>query len=217
VRDGAGRPVQGATVMLLERGASARTDADGRYCLEAKAGSDSLIVSVIGFRSKRVPVEIESSGSLAAVTLDAVSALPSDALALRGGRADDARFRADGVAPGALAPAPAPAVAFPDSLKPLVARATQTFAEGKRRADASKLDAAAAEWERVLRAARPGAAELAARERIADARFAAWEAAPTSRRAAAAIEALTAFLTRAPQGPARTLAVRRLDRIRPAR
>ena len=67
---------------------------------------------------------------------------------------------------------------------------------------AAAFDAAAVNWERELKSLTGGTYELEARRHLATTRYRAWEMGPTSQRARAATEALTAYGSRAPAGPA---------------
>src|SRR5262249_10157810 len=68
---------------------------------------------------------------------------------------------------------------------------------------ASAWDAAAAEWEKALRLVQGGDSELEARAGVAECRYRAWKAGPTASRSKLATQAVTAYLVRAPVGPAR--------------
>jgi hypothetical protein len=70
-------------------------------------------------------------------------------------------------------------------------------------------------WERALRRLAGGPLEIETRWHLAEARYHAWEIGPNSRRALAAVEALTAYANRAPAGPERDQAVRWLNQVRP--
>ena len=104
--------------------------------------------------------------------------------------------------------------ALPDSLQSLARDAERTSLSAARRRSADQFDAAADRWERLLRQLRGSPAETETRYRIGEARFHAWEAAPSPRRASAAVEALTAYAVRAPGGAQRQQAARWLDRVK---
>jgi len=70
------------------------------------------------------------------------------------------------------------------------------------------------EWEHVLGRTMGGPFELEARFRLAEARFHAWELAPSQKRAAAATETLTSYLVRAPLGAHRDQAAVWLGRMK---
>jgi hypothetical protein len=71
------------------------------------------------------------------------------------------------------------------------------------------------EWERVRDRAEPGSLQLEARFRSAEARFRAWQLAPSPKRVAAANEALTSYLVRATLGARRDTASAWLGRVKP--
>jgi hypothetical protein len=88
-------------------------------------------------------------------------------------------------------------------------------AEAAARRSAAHYDLAAGAWERALRRLANGPLEIETRRHLAESRYHAWEIGPNSRRARAAVQALTAYVTRAPAGPDRDQAARWLDRMRP--
>lgn len=198
VRDRNGRPVSGAQVVIADRGTGVVTDAEGRYCVDTPAGSYTLSVLALGYEPVRRTVTVGEK-SESDVTLHAVSVLETP-MALRGGTA--AMLASDEYA------------SWPADARSPARRARALADSAARRHSASAYDDAGAMWERALKATRGGDPELAARGALADARYHAWELSPTSKRAGQAVEALTAFLTRAPAGPARDLAARRLDQLR---
>ena len=104
---------------------------------------------------------------------------------------------------------------LPDSLRSVVRAAQQLGASASGRRSAALFDAAAGGWERALRRLDGGPLELETRHHLAEARYRAWEAGPNARRASAAVEALTAYVVRAPAGAGREQATRWLDRVKP--
>ncbi|HET9251392.1 MAG TPA: zf-HC2 domain-containing protein [Candidatus Eisenbacteria bacterium] len=77
---------------------------------------------------------------------------------------------------------------------------------------AEQFEGAAARWERALEGV-SGPEQVTIRGRLADARYRAWEAGPTSERADAAISAIRSYLLFAPPGSAREEARARLARL----
>ncbi|MEM8892275.1 MAG: TonB-dependent receptor, partial [Bacteroidota bacterium] len=59
-----GEGIEGASILLQPGEQGARTDDKGNYSLEAEAGSYELIVQYIGYRKRRVPIRLISSGNL---------------------------------------------------------------------------------------------------------------------------------------------------------
>lgn len=104
--------------------------------------------------------------------------------------------------------------ALPDTLRAAARRAQALSAFAARVNSAAGYDAAALEWERLLRRLEGGPAELEARFRLAEARFHAWQLNPGGKRMTQAVDALTAFVVRAPTGPQRDQAARWLDQVK---
>ena len=207
VRDSKSRPVRGAQVVIADLGLTATTDADGRFCVDAPIGEHTLAVMAVGFeplrRSVSVKGQTEANLTLQAVTVLEMSQAQKRALgADDGGKAPAFAFRGDEFAGW-------PASAREPARK---AQALANRAAGLK--SAALFDEAAEAWSRTLVQTKNTRAELEARSRLADARYRGWEIAPTASRKTAAIEALLSYLVRAPAGPARDLAARRLDRIR---
>jgi hypothetical protein len=241
IRDDRGRPLSGAQVTLTDLGVGAITDRGGRFCVSAPVGIHSMMVMAIGFEPLRrgvtlsaetpqlvltlrpvpttdTPVALETRGARKPAALSSPTPAPvpasprpaaEDAPAFGGTLADEqaaSRSRLD--------PALAPFAGQPDTVRALALNAHRLGLEATRRGSAARFDAAAAEWEWVVRRTAGTAAESEARMRLAEARFNAWQAGPTPRRAQAATEALTAYIARAPAGSARNRAAEWLDRVK---
>lgn len=204
VRDASGRALQFASV-ILKRGNVVQTDAAGRFCVSGPPGPDTLIVSLVGFHPARAAVRVSADIPEIAVRLVAVS--PLEKLSLGGA----SRPRAE-AAPRAESSYPFDVL--PDSLRAIATGASQLLREGTDRRQAEAFDASAREWARLLRHVVNTPLELDVRFRYAEARYRAWEIAPTTRRTQDATEALTFFLTRASAGPQRDRAVEWLDQVR---
>uniref|UniRef100_A0A832I522 Zinc-finger domain-containing protein n=1 Tax=Eiseniibacteriota bacterium TaxID=2212470 RepID=A0A832I522_UNCEI len=203
VSDATGRALRFASVVLVRGGVSVQTDDGGRFCLGGPSGPDTLVVSLVGFRPARLAVRLGPDVPEVSVRLETVS--PLERLSVGG--ASRPRAEAPPAAAGAFA-------ALPESLRRIAesAGSLQRTAADTRQARA--YDASAAEWERLLERVRGTSHELEVRRRLAEARFRAWELDPDARRAGAATEALTAYLTRAPAGAERNRAAEWLDRVR---
>jgi carboxypeptidase family protein/putative zinc finger protein len=208
VRDPAGRPLAGAQVTLIDANRTTTTDARGAFCLAAPAGEHALSVMAVGFYDSRQTVRVGGEEAVVRVTLAAVSVM------------DDKRGAVSGRVPLPRLPATTPAEprdnysALPDTVRSVV-RAAQVLESGARsRRSASLFDAAAAGWERALKRLPDGPLALETRWHLAEARYHAWEAGPNSRRATAAVDALTAYVARAPAGAERSQATRWLDQVR---
>jgi hypothetical protein len=221
VRDPEGRPVAGAQVALATLGRATTTDASGRFCLSAPRGEHSRSVMAVGYRESRQVVRVAGAEADARVTLAAVPVLDQQGGALAGRAAPGATKRAlatEPIGPPATdRPVEARDVysALSDTLRPAVREAQRLEADATARRSAAHFDFAAGAWVRVLARVMNGPLEIETRRHVAETRFRAWEIGPNSRRARAAMEALTSYLTRAPAGPERDQAVRWLDRVRP--
>jgi len=209
VRDAADRPVAGAQVVLTDLGRTTTTDATGRFCVNAPSGEHPLSVMAVGYVESRQRVRTEDAEAGVRVTLAAVSVLQEKGM-LRTGRA--AATRAQVVTPSELHDGYS---VLSDTIRRVVREAQRIEADAASRRSAAHYDMAARAWERALRRLAEGPLEIETRRHLAEARYRAWEIAPNSRRALAAVEALTAYAGRAPGGPGRDEAARRLQRVRP--
>ncbi len=220
VLDPAGRPVAGAQVALADRGRTAATDANGRFCLAAPPGTHSLSVMAVGYRESRLQVRVGGEAAEARVTLKPVSVLDQGFRGLAGVLREKNKKAAYGYTDEVRSPF----AALPDSIREVVWEAERLSEQAGTRswdtgpeldaAGAGKLDAAAAQWERVLARLHGGAPEAEARYRLAEARYRAWTAEPTPGRAAAAAAAIAAYLERAPAGARRAQAMRWQTRVK---
>ena len=103
-------------------------------------------------------------------------------------------------------------------LWPATARAEASHAlaledSAARARSAAAYEHVAQSWQRVLDIVPSGSGTADARDHLAEARFRAWESAPTAARAQAARAALDAYLASAPAGARRTLAEQRRERL----
>ena len=102
--------------------------------------------------------------------------------------------------------------AAPPTAIPLIAAARQAAQATARDSSAANLDATGNAWERTVPELN-GAQQTLAREKLAEARYRAWVAAPDPYRAAAATASLRTFVVLSPPGPRRELAKEWLRRI----
>ena len=189
VRDPQGRPLAGATVVLVESGVTATSGPDGAFCLDGPASATTVRVLSVGYRTRQLTLEPRGNAGPLAVTLDPVETVA-------GSRSVESGLAAEGGA-DALAPfAGESALA-----RALVSRAAQRAGRARRDATAASWDAAAGDWSAALAALRIPAAQLEARSRLAETRFEAWRAEPSSERAARWREARDAFAAAAPRDP----------------
>lgn len=207
VRDSRGRPISSATVTLVSQGTGVSSDAEGRFCIEAPPGDQTVSVIAVGFSPLQFDVHVAPESPPLVLTLLAVSVIEGSQ-ALRGNVQTLGGKQQTG-APGELLPG------FPDSLQPVAGRAIRLTLEAERTKSAPRFEAAAVEWERVRDRAEPGSLQLEARFRSAEARFRAWQLAPSPKRVAAANEALTSYLVRATLGARRDTASAWLGRVKP--
>jgi len=207
VRDASGRPVGGAQVTVADVGRTATSDARGAFCLEAPGGEHTLSVMAVGFAESRQTVTVGATPAVR-VTLDAVPVM------------EDKRASVAGRTPLPRVVASPPAEptdrysALPDTVRAVVRAAQQLETTASSGRSARLHDAAAANWERALKRLEGSPLELETRLHLAEARYHAWEAGPNTRRADAAVEALTAYAVRAHAGPERDQVIRWLDRVR---
>jgi hypothetical protein len=185
VRDASGRPLEGAQVAIADLGATARTDARGRYCVAAPPGTHTLTVMAVGFRDVRLEVESGPNEGEHDVTLAAVSVVPEP------------------MAGNVEAP-------WPAALRVLAGAAERASASAARTNTAAAYDLAALQWNGVVGLARSGAGAARARRELAEVRWLAHERGPTPERARAAEAALRSYLEVAPAGAERRAAEARL-------
>jgi hypothetical protein len=206
VKDSFGRPIPSASVTIATRGSGATADAQGRFCIEAPAGEHTLSVFAVGFDPLHVRVRVAPGADPLALTLHAVPVI-QDATAKAMMLKNLSGVAQTGSPEDGLR-------AFPDSLQPVASRAVRLTLAAERAKSAPQYETAAAEWEKVRVRATDQTSELEARYRIAESRYRAWELAPNPKRAAAANEALTSYLVRAPLGPQRDRASAWLGKVK---
>lgn len=181
VRDQRGRPVAGASVFVVETGASARAGADGAWCLDVSAPRATFEVLALGYRAYTGVVGAGDAGRTVAIRLHAVDAL-APSVTFTGARVNAAaatRAWDDAAAASALAGRDGSAAAWSQA--------------GERWETAASVAASADRPSALFRAA--------------DARVRAWRLAPGADTREAARGATTAYLKLAPAGPLRDLAL----------
>jgi hypothetical protein len=203
VIDNRGRPIVGAEAAIAEFGLTTVTGHDGRFCLDVPAGARTLVIMSVGFEPARRAVTVSAGTVEENVTLQTIPVLDTPAKPKAVPR---------------LSVGEAPALdtfsTWPSALRDAARSAQRQHDRALQLKTAHEFDHAAEDWSRVLERARGTPHELLVRDRLGDARYRAWEAGTTPDRAARAVEALTAYLARAPQGASRTTAAKRLDRVK---
>jgi hypothetical protein len=202
VVDDQGRAIVGANVAVAEFGASVVTNSTGSFCIEAPAGNHTLVAMSVGFDTVRRPITVGAEGSVE-ITMHAIPVLETP-VAPR----TVLRYR-----PGASAAADTFS-RWPDASRDAAREAQRLAIRGTQSRSAADFDRAAGEWAKALGRTEGTEFEILVRQHLADARFRAWEIAPTRARTQNAIQALTAFIARAPLGATREQAGKRLDRVK---
>ena len=216
VRDAAGRSIVGAQVVVTDLGRTTTTDATGRFCMSVPKGEHPLSVMAVGYVESRMPVRAGGAEAAVRVTLAAVSALDGNGVLRTGRAAPRAPVATPSQPRSETQDEPRDSYsALSDTVRRVVREAQRLSADAARRRSAAHYDFAARAWERALRRLAEGPLEIETRRHLAEARYRAWENGPNARRAQAALEALTAYASRAPAGPERDEAARWLDRVKP--
>ncbi|MGH7740466.1 MAG: carboxypeptidase regulatory-like domain-containing protein [Candidatus Eiseniibacteriota bacterium] len=230
VRDGAGRPVVGAQLMLVETGSSAQSRGDGSFCLDVSSAAHTLVVMAVGFEAQRMTLDAAEGGPLT-LTLRAVSVMGGAASGSTGTGAlsPPAASRwvqkpgagtTSGAAPGGAAAAPNPIgstesfASLSDSVRVLTVKALQFESDAARSQSAEQYKLAGEEWQKVLKRTQDTPAENETRFRIAAAYYRAWQLEPTRSRSVIALEAISSFVLRAPAGQERDQATMWLGHLR---
>jgi hypothetical protein len=205
VVDGQGRAIGGAEVAVTDVGHSTTAGPDGRFCLTAPAGEHTVSVLRVGYEPLRQTVSAGPSSGDMTLALRSVTALPSPSPGLLGFSKQEPTT---GSVPGARWSGGWPLPVLQD-----VARAQSAAELAARTRSAARFEDAARTWERVLtRVSSPGA-QLEARDRIAEARWSAWELNRTPARAASARIAIGSFLALHPDQAKADQARQRLARL----
>jgi hypothetical protein len=207
VKDSRGQPVASASVTLVSQGRGVSCDAQGRFCIDAPPGDQIVSVMAVGYAPLRTDVRVAADAPPPTLTLLAISVIDGSA-ALRANARTLAGHAQTG-APGEVQ------TSFPDSLQTVASRAVRATLEAERSRSAQRYDAAALEWDRVRERTTDPTLQMEARFRAAETRYRAWQLTPTASRVAAANEALTSFLVRAPLGARRDTTSAWLGRVKP--
>ena len=214
VVDEQGRPLARAQVVLGDRGTTATTGEDGRFCFDVAPGEYDLTVLAVGFTPLRQRVVLGDPNAPARLVARTVDVLPAPQ-----GPAPPApasllppplsEFR-DG-----LSSAPAVPAGLPEALRPRWEEAGRVMTEARAGRSATRYAEAAEVWRELIARIPDDALRLSTREHRADALYAAWEIEPTGARVAAAAAALREVIQHAPEGPQRDRARRMLARLQP--
>ena len=206
VLDAAGRPVAGAHVVVADIGRTTTTDARGGFCITAPMGEHPLSVMAVGYSESRQAVRVGGEQAAVRVFLAAVPVIEGGGMAAE--RPIPKRSAATTNVVGDRYSG------LSDTVQSVVRDAQRLGSDAAARRSAALFDASAGTWQRALRRLAGGPLELETRWHLAEARYRAWESGPNNRRASAAIEALTAYVARAPASPERAQATRWLDRVK---
>lgn len=214
VRDRAGRPVAGADVTVAETGTSVKSGADGRFCVRTTSGARTLTALALGFHETRQTVDAAKDRNEIALALEPVSVLgapmPSLAGGVRAGRPEEQAYMLEAEDKFSVLPDAQRAIAREAQQAGARARDAMRGSEGARAA--AEWDTSAEAWKRLLPQVK-GDLEVATLHEISLARFQSWQQFATRAREVAAVDALRAFIARAPAGPDRLQAEERLRRL----
>lgn len=216
VQNAQGRPVEGATVILVGSGRTTRTGAGGDFCVDAPAEGGMLAVIALGYEEHREPLPADGPVAIALRSVDTVgrddtpvarlkTELPpaTAAESSRAARPDWGRGAYFFNPPGS--PSPSASVA-PAPVAPTAGTA-RAASEVARLAKRAPLWAKAGEmWTAVAVAAKTDAEADEARWQAADARMNAWRLAPIGRNRVEALGAVNDYLSKAPAGARRDAA-----------
>lgn len=213
VVDAQGRPLARAQVVLGDRGVTATTGEDGRFCFDVGPGEYDLTVLAVGFTPLRERVTLGDPNAPARLVARTVDVLPAPE-ALPPPVPPSSLPSTTGFRDG-LPSAPAAPAGLPEAVRPRWEEAGRLMSEARRERSATRYEAAAAVWREVVPRIPDEALRLDARGHLADALYAAWEIEPTGARAAAAAAALRGVIERAPDGARKDRARRMLARLQP--
>jgi hypothetical protein len=210
VMDTNGRPIANAEISLVDLSRVTKTNDKGLFCIPAPAGSQALVVMAVGFKPSRLQVVVAGEAPTVRVTLQSVSAIG-------GGLALTPNTRSDSLAAhntwGTVATTDRDAKREASAAKS-IQEAEAAWSQGIEQHSASRLDAAAGDFERALKSLDEGAQAQAVRYRLAQTRVEAWRMAPSGRRTRAAQSALNALITQPATTAARDSAARWMEQIR---
>jgi anti-sigma factor RsiW len=210
VVDARGRPIARAQVVLGDRGVTATTGEEGRFCFDVAAGEYDLTVLAVGFTPLRQRVALGDPKAPARLVAQTVDVLAPRATAAQPAPASPTYGFRQG-----LPSAPAAPAGLPVALRPRWEEAGRLMADAARERSARRYEASALVWNELVARIVPEGPRLDAREHRAEALYAAWELEPSGGRAAAAAAALRELIEHAPEGPRRDRAREMLARLQP--
>jgi Carboxypeptidase regulatory-like domain/Putative zinc-finger len=184
VRDDRGRPLSGAQVVIADLGVTARSDASGRFCVDAPAGKHTVAAMAVGFGEARRTVEVGDRTANVEFALIPVSVL-----------------------------ADAKRESWPEEARDLAADAEAGTVRALASNSAASWDSVALQWSKTAAAVPSGEALVRARGALAEARYRAWKLAPSPGRTGVAAAALQSYIEVAPQGADKRRAQQRLAEV----
>ena len=199
VHDAANRPLVGAQVVIAERGITATTDADGKFCLDAPSGAQTLTVMAVGFETLRQSVEVGAANEPLAMKLDAVDVLGKSS----------ASGSASALTPSALSRGGAKpafdedALRIPEDAAVAMREAQRLTTLAEQDDSAKRWDTAAAAWGKAAGLMPAGPNRMDAMYRTAEARKKAWDMDPNDSRKTNARKAFEDYVKAAPIGDRR--------------
>jgi hypothetical protein len=199
VRDSRGHVVAGAQVTAMQNGVrTARTDADGQFCIDGLKAGDTLTVRHVGFDPYTVVMTPMTS---LAITLEPVGTLGPNATMLTG-KAPTSSPTLSGAVRGYAPPAdsaPRPDIYADQSygVRQLVRDAREAASVAQREHTAPSFENAAKQWAAVLRQVKGAPADDARFQYVSTVRTA-YQLEPTRDREGRLRSAITAFLALAP-------------------
>jgi hypothetical protein len=193
VRDSRGRVVAGAEITAVRNGVrTARTDAEGAFCVDGLGVGDTLTVMHVGFDPYTLVVTPMTS---LAITLEPVGTLGPNATMLTGKPQASPSFS------GALsqaAAAPDPYASQSSGIRQLARDAREATAIAQREHTAPAFERAAKDWSTVLRQVKGAPADDARFQHVSTLRSA-YQLEPTAEREGRLRKAITAYLALTPE------------------
>jgi hypothetical protein len=193
VRDSRGRVVAGAEITAVRNGVrTARTDAEGGFCVDGLGVGDTLTVMHVGFDPYTLVVTPMTS---LAITLEPVGTLGPNATMLTGKPQASPSFS------GALsqaAAAPDPYASQSSGIRQLARDAREATAIAQREHTAPAFERAAKDWSTVLRQVKGAPADDARFQHVSTLRSA-YQLEPTAEREGRLRKAITAYLALTPE------------------
>jgi len=203
VRDSRGRVVAGAEITAVRNGVrTARTDAEGAFCVDGLGVGDTLTVMHVGFDPYTLVVTPMTS---LAITLEPVGTLGPNATMLTGKAREPSpsftgALHAHANAPADAAP-PAPSDPYASQssgIRQLARDAREATAIAQREHTAPAFERAAKDWSTVLRQVKGAPADDARFQHVSTLRSA-YQLEPTAEREGRLRKAITAYLALTPE------------------